>query len=52
VQRFWILGDHDRRVGLERFYRIDDDHYHWSSSLMSGHTLINNLEATLERYKN
>jgi hypothetical protein len=52
VQRFWILDDRDRRVGLERFYRIDDDHYHWSSTLMSGHALISTLEATLERYKN
>lgn len=51
VQRFWILGDRERRVGLERFYRIDEDRYHWSSSLLSGHSLISTLEATLERYK-
>jgi hypothetical protein len=51
VQRFWVLGDRERRIGLERFYRIDDDHYYWSSSLMTGHTLLNTLEVTLERYK-
>lgn len=51
VQRFWILGDRERRIGLERFYRIDDDHYYWSSSLMTGHTLLSTLEVTLARYK-
>jgi hypothetical protein len=51
VQRFWVLGDRERRIGLERFYRIDDDHYYWSSSLMTGHTLLNTLEVTLARYK-
>jgi hypothetical protein len=50
VQRFWVLGDRERRIGLERFYKIDDDHYYWSSSLMSGHTLLNTLEVTLARY--
>lgn len=51
MQRFWVLGDRERRIGLERFYRIDDDHYYWSSSLMTGHTLLNTLEVTLARYK-
>jgi hypothetical protein len=51
AQRFWILGDREKRIGLERFYRINDDHYIWSSSLMTGHSLISTLEGTLERYK-
>lgn len=51
VQRFWILGDQEQRIGLERFYRIDNDHYAWSSSLMTGHSLISTMETTLTRYK-
>ena len=51
VQRFWILGDQEQRIGLERFYRIDNDHYAWSSSLMTGHSLISTVETILTRYK-
>jgi hypothetical protein len=51
VQRFWILGDHEQRIGLERFYRISEDHYAWSSSVMTGHSLISTVEASLKRYK-
>jgi hypothetical protein len=51
VQRFWILGDHEQRIGLERFYRISEDHYTWSSSIMTGHSLISTVEASLKRYK-
>jgi hypothetical protein len=51
VQQFWILSDRDRRTGSERLYQIDSDHYYWSSSLMTGHSLTSTLEATLERYR-
>ncbi len=51
LQRFWILGDRDQRFGVERFYRINDDRYYWSSSIMTGHSLISSLEVTLERSK-
>ncbi|WP_404783447.1 hypothetical protein [Altericista sp. CCNU0014] len=51
LQRFWILGDRDQRFGVERFYRINDDRYYWSSSIMTGHALISSLEVTLDRSK-
>jgi hypothetical protein len=51
VQRFWILGDREQRIGLERFYRISADRYTWSSSILTGHSLISTVEASLERYK-
>ncbi|MGB8701382.1 MAG: hypothetical protein WCD18_18365 [Thermosynechococcaceae cyanobacterium] len=51
LQRFWILGDREGRTGLERLYRIDNDHYYWSSSLLVGNTLLSTMEAKLERYK-
>jgi hypothetical protein len=51
VQRFWMLGDRENRTGLEHLYRIDSDHYHWSSSIMKNHSLVSTMEATLERHK-
>jgi hypothetical protein len=51
VQRFWMLGDRENRTGLEHLYRIDGDHYHWSSSIMNSHSLVSTMEAKLERQK-
>jgi hypothetical protein len=51
VQRFWVLGDRENRTGLEHLHRIDSDHYHWSSSIMSSHSLVSTMEANLERHK-
>jgi hypothetical protein len=51
VQRFWILGDRENRTGLDRLYRVDDEHYHWSSSIINSHNLISTMEVTLTRQK-
>jgi hypothetical protein len=51
LQRFWILGDHGNRTGLDRLYRVDAEHYHWSSSIMGSHTLISTMEVMLKRLK-
>jgi hypothetical protein len=51
VQRFWMIGDRERRTGLDQIYRMDDDHYHWSSSTMTSHALVSTMDATLERRK-
>lgn len=51
VQRFWILGDRENRTGLDRLYRIDAEHYHWSSSIINSHSLISTMEVTLTRQK-
>lgn len=50
VQRFWVLGDRDRRSGFETIHRIADDCYRLSSGMMSDHYLVNTLEATLTRH--
>jgi hypothetical protein len=59
VQRFWALsdgrrpvGDHrGRRHGFETIYRMNADCYHLTSGVMAGHTLINTMEAKLERQR-
>ena len=49
IQRYWVLGDSQRRSGFETFYRLDDNTYHLSSGILAGHYLISIMEATLER---
>ncbi len=50
VQKFWILDDPERRTGLEQFYRVNGDRYHWACNLMTGRSLVCSLDATLERH--
>lgn len=49
VQRFWVLGDRQRRSGFETLRYIDDGKYYISSGIMAGHYLTSTMEATLER---
>jgi hypothetical protein len=49
VQRYWVLGDRQRRSGFETLYRMNDDTYYFSSGIMAGHYLTSTMEAILER---
>lgn len=49
VQRYWVLGDRQRRSGFETFYRINNNSYHLSSGILAGHYLTSTMEAILER---
>ncbi len=49
VQRYWVLGDRQRRSGFETLHRLNADKYFLSSGIMSGHSLTSTMEATLER---
>ncbi|MBF2026318.1 MAG: hypothetical protein IGS48_06065 [Oscillatoriales cyanobacterium C42_A2020_001] len=49
VQRYWVLGDRQRRSGFETLYRVDENTYYLSSGIMAGHYLTSTMEATLER---
>ncbi len=49
VQRYWVLGDRQRRSGFETRYQIDENTYYLSSSIMAGHYLTSTMEAILER---
>ncbi|MGF1495321.1 MAG: hypothetical protein ACFB8W_00660 [Elainellaceae cyanobacterium] len=49
VQRYWVLGDRQRRTGFETLHQIDEQSYYMTSSIMAGHYLASILEATVER---
>jgi hypothetical protein len=49
VQRYWVLGDHQRQSGFETFYRFSDRRYYLASGMLTGHSLTSTMEATLER---
>jgi hypothetical protein len=49
VQRYWVLGDRQRRSGFETFYRLNDNIYNLSGGLLAGHYLTSTMEAVLKR---
>jgi hypothetical protein len=49
VQRYWVLGDRQRRTGFEALHQISADQYRLSSSIMAGHYLASTMEATVDR---
>ncbi|WP_017652384.1 hypothetical protein [Fortiea contorta] len=49
VQRYWVLGDRQRRTGFETLYRISDNTYYLSSGILAGHFLDSTIEASIER---
>jgi hypothetical protein len=49
VQRYWVLGDRQRRSGFETLHQLNADQYCISSSVMSGHYLTSTIEATIDR---
>ncbi|NET48048.1 MAG: hypothetical protein F6K09_04830 [Merismopedia sp. SIO2A8] len=50
VQRYWVLGDRQRRTGFETLTQVSVDRYHMSSSIMSGHYLTSTMEASVQRH--
>jgi hypothetical protein len=49
VQRYWVLGDRQRRSGFETLHRISDNTYYLTGGVMAGHFLTSTIEATLEQ---
>nr|WP_228035033.1 hypothetical protein [Oculatella sp. LEGE 06141] len=49
VQRYWVLGDRQRRTGFETLRQLNANKYCLSSSVMSGHYLTSVMEAIVER---
>ena len=49
IQRYWVLGDRQRRSGFETFYRLNNNTYHFSGGILAGHYLTSTIEATFER---
>ncbi len=50
VQRYWVLGDKQRRTGFEASQQIDKNTYYLSSSIMVGHYLTSTMDVTMERH--
>ncbi len=50
VQRYWVLGDKQRRTGFEASQQIDKNTYYLSSSIMTGHYLTSTMDVTMERH--
>lgn len=49
VQRYWVLGDRQRRSGFETLHKLGEGKYYLSSGIMAGHYLTSTMEATLLR---
>ena len=49
VQRYWVLGDRQRRTGFETLHQLSPEKYCLSSSIMAGHYLHSTMEAIVER---
>ena len=49
IQRYWVLGDRQRRSGFETFYQVSDDQYQYSGVILAGHYLTSTIEGTLLR---
>lgn len=49
IQRYWVLGDRQRRSGFETFHRLSNNRYHLASGILAGHYLTSTMEAILER---
>ncbi|HEY9629129.1 MAG TPA: hypothetical protein V6C84_17640 [Coleofasciculaceae cyanobacterium] len=49
VQRYWVLGDRQRRTGFETLHQLSPEKYCLSSSIMAGHYLYSTMEAIVER---
>ncbi len=49
VQRYWVLGDRQRRTGFETLHQLSAGQYCLSSSIMAGHYLESTMEAIVER---
>jgi hypothetical protein len=49
IQRYWVLGDRQKRGGFETFYRLSDNTYGLASAILSGGYLASTMEGILER---
>ncbi|MBE9221969.1 hypothetical protein IQ215_04585 [Cyanobacterium stanieri LEGE 03274] len=50
IQRYWILGDSRRRSVLETMFQLDEDNYHFSSTMIAGNNMVNVTEGVFERH--
>lgn len=51
IQYYWLVNSSQRCLGVENFYRIDENTYHMSSLFLESHNFESNMEATLKLFK-
>lgn len=51
IQYYWLVNSSRRCLGVENFYRIDENTYHMSSLFLESHNFESNMEATLKLFK-
>lgn len=49
VQCYWVVGATQKHTGFDNYYRLNENIYHLSSTILSGHHLGSTMEATLKR---
>ena len=49
VQYYWFIGTASQRKGLDTFYFIDANTYHFTSNILEGHSIKHTIEAILQR---
>lgn len=48
IQYHWIVGGTKKRTGIDTFYLISEDTYHFTSVILESHSLNSAMEATLK----
>ena len=51
TQYYWLVSSSQRCLGVDNFYRIDENTYHLSSLFLESHNFESNMEATLKLFK-
>ncbi len=48
IQYHWIVGSNRRRTGIDTFYCLSENTYHFTSLILESHNLSSTMEATLK----
>ena len=49
VQYYWFMENTKHHKGLDTYYRIDQNTYFFTSSILDAHSIKSTIEATLKR---
>jgi hypothetical protein len=49
VQYYWFMGTNVGQKGFDTFYCLNQNTYHFTSSILDSHNLKNTIEATIKR---
>ncbi|MEL6928035.1 MAG: hypothetical protein AAFO95_05335 [Cyanobacteria bacterium J06600_6] len=49
IQYYWFMGTGSKQKGLDTYTYVDQNTYHFTSSILDGHSIKNTVEAILSR---